>query len=200
MKQEQLFDPGERSTALSVRQFMDRATWHATTKPDWLEKVQDRDFPFHHGTAQAAADRVRLGGNGSWTPSPEHVNFYPVVADEVHENVVTDNQANLGVEDYVARNAGKAAVSFQSYPEKLLREGVTVPYTNEAENVGSTSYVSTPSSVRTLEDTTNFHDLPAGRRGNFITGTDVLRQGVRNRGNRFDTYRQPPLTDQWEAY
>lgn len=199
MEQQRLFDPGERSTALSVRQFMDRATWHATSKPDWLGEVRGADRPFHHGTAQAAADRVRLGNNSPRSQvMPSH--FYPVVTDEVHENVISDNQANLGAEDYVARNAGQASIGFQSYPEKLLRQGVTVPYTNEAEDVGSTSYVSTPSSVRTLEETTNYHDLPAGRRGNFITGTDVLRQGVRNRGNRFDTYRQPPLTDQWEAY
>ena len=201
MEQQRLFDPGERSTALSVRQFMDRATWHATWKPDWLETVRGADRPFHHGTAQAAADRVQLGVNSPRSRSTT-THFYPVVADEVSDDTFTDNQANLGAEDYVARNAGEAAISVQSHPEKLLREGVTVPYTNEAEDVGSTSYVSTPSSVRTLEETTNYHDLPAGRRGNFITGTDVLRQGVRNRGNRFDTYRQPTLdrANHWGAY
>lgn len=202
MEQQRLFDPGERSTALSVRQFMDRATWHATTRGDWPDPAREKGLPVHHGTAQAAADRVRLGSAAPWSQENALTRFYPVVADEVSEfPPVNDDTANTAVEHYRGIGAAKRSNdAFVLLTARQLREGRTVPYINEAEDPGTESYVSPPEGFRLLEETTNYHDLPAGRRGNFITGTDVLRQGVRNRGNRFDTYRQPPLTDQWEAY
>lgn len=183
MKQERLFDPGPRSNALSVRQFMDKATWHGTKHPNWSESVQG---PVHHGTAQAAADRNDPSYVTTVPMSGTRLepNFYPIVANEVADIApVKDNVANAGEAQVRGVPSGYPAPKHErEAAAKVLTEGSTLPYVNDVEDRGNVSFISPEGGYRTLADTTNYEDLP--NRREFLTGTEMLQQGVTRHGGR----------------
>lgn len=174
LSQQQFDLPGyAEQEGVTVAQFMRRASWHGTGNPNWNRDIKEAGVAVHSGTPQAAADRMGYDR----LQYPRYA--FPIVPKDIRDGpLITDRDANYatGTPDPV-QDIG----AIEDARRSLYEDGQSVPYVNAHEDVGSTSYVSPPGGFMTLEETTNFDEVP--RREAFAQGSDFAK-----------THAQP-----WEA-
>lgn len=184
-EQPQLFDPGPEDTGpLSVRQFMNQATWHGTTREGWGPHLGG-EFPVHHGTSTAALDRHR---------HKDDAQYYPVVPSETSQMTpMGDNEANIAEERWSsiskAQQRGKTIDESHHRTRLLgakpeiqegvasLEQGRAVPYENMVEDPGSTSFVTRSKNLQTVDQTRDFHLLPESAQRKSLSRRELFQQG-----------------------
>lgn len=155
----------------NARAFLERAQWHATRQPNWATEIKRAGLPVHMGTAQSAVERADFYdeyGPGESKGELDEAVIHPVVPHQIAPNPVDDTDANLAEEEMIAGEITPA--------NQPMWAGESLAYRNEAEDPGSTSYVSPPGGFSTLNE---FADIPKpfGRREEFIQAGTVQRPG-----------------------
>jgi hypothetical protein len=198
---------------LSVRQFMGETQWHGTDDwgGSWSDAVRSAEVPVHSGTLDAAASRI-----ADVSPTPSGAKYFPVRPKQVADVEVSDQEANLADYDYqkgvaytdpsdsVIQSSGITSLDARmswsdSRTENLaaLERGVSLPYNNESESIGDTSYVSPADGFETLRDTRDFREMPPSGRRESFTQAELSAQGVfperHNRWERRQVSQDPRL-------
>jgi hypothetical protein len=140
-----LFDlPDSDPRPHNARAFLDRAQWHATQVPDWTGQIKTANAPVHTGTAQAAADRAAHKGRTGRSELDEF-EIHPVVPHEIADmKPLSDDAANSAESDFQFGQRNERTAP--------LERGESIPYTNEAEDVGSISHLAPPGGFSTLDE------------------------------------------------
>lgn len=167
--QGRLFDPGPSDEGVpSVRNLLAQGQWHGTDVENWTQRVRSAGVPVHSGTIQAAQ------GRGS--------DLYPVLPRNRMDpstgfDLYPDDEANFAETRYARKHGLPAShtslTSGARYAERWRDEhpgdtrsasdvptegvedldaGFSIAYRNEAEDVGSVSYISPPGGFSTVDD------------------------------------------------
>jgi hypothetical protein len=176
-----LFNPGPRNPNLTISDVLENAQWHATNRENWVPDIRAAEMTVHSGSAQAAVERKHMYLDAEFN--------YPIAPKSLpeSEHVYEDVEANLADATYLRKKGMQPSDAVKDsigFPHTVapraavtaLEEGHSVPYRNEAEDRGSTSYVSPPGGFSTLADA----DLGLARNWSprpYFTDSEMRSQG-----------------------